>query len=721
MAARSPLGFNDLFGNVRVEPSVSGIILLQTVEPVRPGTFNDLILVSPFRSGAPGKVNRFSSLTALENNHDPDANGDQGVALARTSKAPFADDGMFGSADILTVRPGTPTQATTTLKSTSTNVVTIKTADYGLQANTATRKLTAGTLANSKKLVLADTKRSYTGDNLGPMLSLQYTGNGSAAVANLYRTQGVITYTSQVADEDTIEVNGVTFEFDTPDGVTSGNVAVALGASDDATFANLVTAIIANCPGVTAVQSTAAGTVTVTTLSTDAGVYIVEGTDSGNAFSVANSGDVRVLAVTLTGQSDGSAPLSLPLNNAQFNTIDGLVNFINAQNGYSASVLPTANGFLASNALDPIANDTDVKTAAVTLTAYEEAIVDWVNTSTQGNFIATGAASRLEPDADTAAVAFTGGGIAAIVFADWEAALDLIASEVEFGGILLLDTDDPAVMAATVTFISEQRALGKFFRAYFGLDSHTGEASVNDRIDKWLQVTGALDSTRVRVTCQRMGVFESGGTIRYLHPVFLAAALAGGAAGNLPWVNPLTNKRLRFAGIHDDDSFTREQRERLLSGGVTVVKRENDVTVVALHVTTSRDPVKRMTRIASEVDVVSLIEANVREALLQFRGRWSGSDIGSRVFGVVQRVLDFYAAPAQGALIAGTDEQGAAVPPWRFDDPPFVLEAGVLRLNYQIFIGGELNHISHLGRAEYQRVVGSTGGGSSELSASVQL
>ena len=716
-AFNNPLAFQDLFGRVHVEPSVTGLMLLQTVEPVRPGTFNDLILVSAFRSGAPGVLRRFGSLSALEDAHDPDGNADQGVALARTSKAPFGDDGMFGSADILTVRVGTPTSASTTVNNSSTSLFTITTADAGLHTNRHRRKLIAGTIANTKKLTLQDDKRVFIKDNLGPVLSLQYTGDASTALMTLRRTTCTIIYTAQPTDLDVITVNGVGFEFESVGGVTPPNVLVTIGASEDITFASLLTAIEANCPGVTGVLTVGTNTL-VLTGADEVGVFGVETLDSGTVYTVANGGNAKYLTTTLAGdQSDGSADIGIPLTDPLFKTVDQLANYIQQQNGYTASVDQNNNNFIASTSIDPVVGS-DIKSAAVTLYAYVATIVDWINVNTRGNYVAAIVEEGLEPDEDTVDVFFAGGNTPATTFAEWETALDLIASEIELGGILLLDTSDEAVMAAAVTFIQEQQTLGKFFRAYFGAGSHVGDAE-SLRIAQWLQLSGSLDSRRVRLTCQRMGVFVPGGTISYLAPIFLAAALAGGAAGNSPWINPLTNKRLRFAGIHIDDAFGVDTRESLLAGGITVVKKERDTLKVALHVTTSHDPDKRMPRVASEADTADTIDANMRQAFLQFRGKWAGSDIGARVFGVGTRVLEFFSSPQQGALVKGTDAVGASVPPWRFDNPAFTLDAGVLKLFYTVYMGGELNHISLLGKAEYQRIVGTLGGGQAEITTSV--
>lgn len=218
---------------------------------------------------------------------------------------------------------------------------------------------------------------------------------------------------------------------------------------------------------------------------------------------------------------------------------------------------------------------------------------------------------------------------------------------------------------------------------------------------------------------QRFGIFRPDTrSIDYLHPIFFAAALAGAAAGNRPFVKPLTNKRLRFAGLHPDDSLPVETREALLEAGITVAKQEADRLVVALAVTTSRDPDRRMARIMSEVDTVDLIDSAVREAFLPFRGQWADRYITGRVTGTLAKVLQEFVD--DGALVAGTSVEGEFVPAWRFPtDPPFVINAGTVELAYQVYIGSEIDHIDAYGRATYQRLVGDVSGGTLDRAVTV--
>jgi hypothetical protein len=689
----SPLRFVDLFGVGHIEPSVTGLIEVQTTEPIPPNAPpNDLIIASPFRSGKPleSPIPRFKTLAALQDRHDPDRNGDQGVALARISKAAFAD--LFGSADILTVRVNAATAATTTLLAGATELMTIQTADYGSHTNRSKVTVEAGTNVG-KKITLADDVRTFIGDDLGILTTIQYTGDATTATLTIINSIGKVTYTGQPTDADKITANGTVYEFDDDSSVTGGSVAVTIGADADATFEKFRHAILSNFDNVEAATiNTPDGIVTIT--ASEAGVVLEETLDSGGVYSVANTFPSGRFQTTLAGdQTDGSLDLDIPLNVTTYKDLSRLAAYINEQVGYTASVSPYANKFIPSNGLDAV-SAVNIKAAAVSLTGYNAAIADFITNRTKQQYIATEVA-RGEPD--EAVYSMTGGTTPGTTITDFDNALTLIGANVERGGILLLDTDDISVINLTATFIAEQQAAGKWFRAYFGLAPGTTVAEAQ-------QAAGYIDSTRVRLVMQRIGVFGEDNTVEYLHPTFLAAALAGGVAGNLPYQNPLTNKRIRSAGIHPSDSYDLATRENLLSSGITIIKTENELTRIALHVTSSLDPDRRMNRIVSERDTVDQVDAAMREAFLQFRGKWANVDIGARVQGVGSRVLNQFVS--DGALVGGLDDYDAYVPAWRWVGTGFVLQAGVLKLDYEIRIAGELNHISIHGVAEYSKIVG---------------
>ena len=715
MSSNSPLRFVDVFGQSHIEPSVTGLIRLQETEPRQTDPVNDLILLSPFRSGAPA-VRRFKSLTSLADYHDPDRTGDQGVALARVSKTGIAETDMFGAADILTRRVGAPTQSTSTVLAGATELGVITSADYGSHTLRCRRKIEAGTAANSKKITIRDDSdgRVFVSGDLGLLLNFQYTGDAAAAALTIRRSGGVITYTDQPSEEDWLEVQAggasVAFEFRADPGTaTPGRTGVEIGADADETFGNLTTAINANVAGATASQSTTANTVTIS--SPQEGIVLLLHT--GVTFTVAATGDPASFRVALTNPTDGSADLNIPLTSQQYKSIGQLAGYLNTQLGYSAGVVSGANKNLPSSGLDTVTSE-DVTTAVV-LTGYMAAIADFVNSNTRGNYSMT-VTARQEPDNNTAWVYFTGGSTPIVTASDWDDALTEVGIAVGQGGIILADTNDPVIMAMVIEFIVEQRTAGKWFRAYFGAEA--GLVLAGDT-SAYKAISASLNHTRARLVCQRVAVFGTSGALTYLDPIFVAAALAGAAAGNRPYDNPLTNKALRFADIHTDDQFDKVTREDLEDSGFTVLTKEDGIVRVALAVTTSLDPDLRMARIASEVDTVDEFETNWRLALLGQRGKWVNGQTNAMVIGITTRLAREYTK--RGAFSAGQDEFGNAVPAWKLGTPPSTILAGVLNAFCDINIGGELNHISLQGAADYARLVGSVSGGVVSASTAVPI
>lgn len=698
----SPLTFVDVFNQTHIEPSVTGFIKLEESEPIRPDPVSTLIVLSPFRSGKPLQLNPFHRAQDAADYHDPDRTGDQGVALIRAAKDGISEQDMFGAADLLTCRIDPAVPSSVPVNQGALLLGTILTTDYGSHTRRSHKRVDTSpqTIPGGLRLTLGDDnpQRQFQRDNLGPVLNLQYKGNASVAELSIRLEQAIISYSDNPADGDNLSVNGVVFEFDS-DQVSNiaGSVNVEIDADPDVTFARLASKITENVPGVTAAGNATANTVTA--MAPEDGVVVHIGV--GLTFMVAGAGAPAHLTVALTNPQDGSTDLSIPLASQQYKSLGQLVAFINNQLGYSASVVPTANKALPSAGLDFV-SAVDVTTVK-TLTAYVACFEDFVNHGTRGNYQWVGSGAQGKPDLDLSAgnpidVRFTGGVSPVLTITDWENALDAVGQGVDTGGILLPDTDDPAIMALVVAFIDEQTSAGKWFRAYFGAQPALDDATYE-------QIAGSLDHPNARLLIQRPGYFGPLGTIVYQPPIYAAAAVAGAAGGNRPYVNPLTNKRFRFAGIHPDDQYPLDRRESFLDGGISIFKNELGTNRLALCVTTSRDPDKRMARIASEIDTLKELDATIRERFREYRGKWVNNQLMGAVIAEMTAILDAYRE--LGALVDGVDDFGVDRKAWNLPDPAAEIQAGVLNIHYDVFIGGELNHISEVGNADYQRIRGS--------------
>lgn len=110
-------------------------------------------------------------------------------------------------------------------------------------------------------------------------------------------------------------------------------------------------------------------------------VISIDYTGNGSAAALTISGSTKAnktLATSLTGQSDGSANLSITLANY---TIKQLVDYINAQTGYAAVLLAPAKSALQANQLDSVAS-----TSILTVQSFyrnQEEILELINSSTR--------------------------------------------------------------------------------------------------------------------------------------------------------------------------------------------------------------------------------------------------------------------------------------------------------------------------------------------------
>jgi hypothetical protein len=102
------------------------------------------------------------------------------------------------------VNPGT--QASRALLKTAAQMVTVKTADYGLHTNQVKMKLVAGTQSGSKKIQVSFEGNEYTVDNIiMESFEIKYVGTGSAAMMAITKTGLTTTVTGAAGDNLSID------------------------------------------------------------------------------------------------------------------------------------------------------------------------------------------------------------------------------------------------------------------------------------------------------------------------------------------------------------------------------------------------------------------------------------------------------------------------------------------------------------------------------------
>lgn len=287
-----------------------------------------------------------------------------------------------------------------------------------------------------------------------------------------------------------------------------------------------------------------------------------------NAFQIQYTGgqasavmQVNQTQVVLQAPS-GTTVATLNLNT--FQTIQQLVDAINATTGFTASVLSGNGAQAALNGLDTVAAQ-DVKTAAYTATAHLQALVDWFNNG--GNPFVT--AARVAGAGTLPAVMgftyLTGAATNADTNTDWSNAFALLQTE-DVQMVTPL-TSTPAIWSmadAHVQYMSDQGRMER--RATVGPASGTSDTTA-------ISDAQALNSDRTSLV--HLGVYDydvvGNGSLKLYPPYITAAMIAGMATGVNPGT-PLTSKSLRVQGVERKLSNP-GNTDALLIGGVLPIEQ----------------------------------------------------------------------------------------------------------------------------------------------------
>lgn len=115
--------------------------------------------------------------------------------------------------------------------------------------------------------------------------------------------------------------------------------------------------------------------------------YTGDATTAGMVISGVSRAALALVTTLAADQTDGSVDLNITLANF---TIKELVDYLNAQTGYAATLKSTANSVKQSNELDP-QTIADIKTAAIDIRRTQNEILDLINTSARvlAEFVAT--------------------------------------------------------------------------------------------------------------------------------------------------------------------------------------------------------------------------------------------------------------------------------------------------------------------------------------------
>lgn len=193
------LAVNDFSGRPRVEPSIDA--RFRVVGAARSAIVNPFVVtfLGRFNAGTVDAVFEHTTLGDWQDEFDPERLTDTPAKLAAAAFAP-SFGGTPGAPRIRSVRVGdgdnVPTKATLALEdSGASTVATLSSIDRGTHVNRLRARVSAGT-STGRKIQVGYKERSdwiRTGDNLGNLFDVQYTGNASTATLTIAKTGDLAT------------------------------------------------------------------------------------------------------------------------------------------------------------------------------------------------------------------------------------------------------------------------------------------------------------------------------------------------------------------------------------------------------------------------------------------------------------------------------------------------------------------------------------------------
>lgn len=263
---------------------------------------------------------------------------------------------------------------------------------------------------------------------------------------------------------------------------------------------------------------------------------------TGDATTATMTINATTISTTLAGdQTDGS--LDLSLTKAQYSTIGEVVDYINAQTGYTATV--KFDRAWESQYLDYI-TASNIKTAAVDIKSDAEILMRTINNSfgslIYAELITT--TDRDVPDNDTAFVYLSGATVTAATNTDWSGALTMLEG---------LNADFVILLSGDSTHFTYLKSHCEAMSAINGDNERQGWVGSNKTDVKTDLITDckALNSSLINYSATRFKANDKNGVETTYAGYHLAAMYASMMAGN-GILFPLTKKSMQINGLADN-------------------------------------------------------------------------------------------------------------------------------------------------------------------------
>ncbi|MGC1303239.1 MAG: hypothetical protein WA840_12780 [Caulobacteraceae bacterium] len=372
---------------------------------------------------------------------------------------------------------------------------------------------------------------------------------------------------------------------------------------------------------------------------------------SRNVFQIGYAGTAASAAMSIVGDTlTLYAPVGTvadTISLAAYPTVQQLVDRINADAGFSATV-QGGNGAAATlNALDYVTNQ-DVMTAQVIATANLQAAVDWFNGVSEGLVDAVRAPNAGQPPALIGFTYLAGGSDGVITNVDWSNAFETLQYEdVSWLTPLSGDPSIHAMADAHCVFMSNTMRSER--RALVGPVVGTSDTTA-------LGLALGLNSDRTGLTHLGGYDFDANGDLTLYAPYVVAAMIAGGFAGSSPGT-PMTNKSLALKGM-ERKLRNPVDTDPLISGGVIPVESTTDGFNVVQSVSTWLNDNRYDKVELSTGAAVDYIAKTVRAALAPLKGQKGGPTLLSQAVSLTQTALAALAVPdplGPGVIVGDTN------------------------------------------------------------------
>lgn len=410
----------------------------------------------------------------------------------------------------------------------------------------------------------------------------------------------------------------------------------------------------------------------ITVESDAAGSYFFGDNVGRAAFSVQYGGVEATAVIDITGTSvilkapAATTVATIDLN--QFNTVEQLVDRINAVPNFTATVLEFSNNKPTLNGLDYVTAG-NVKTL-YTARADLQAIVDWFNGSGQSLVTAERVAAAGTLPNNIPFTYLAGGSEGTTTNTDWSdgfSALQMV--DVQWLAPISDSSSIHAMADAHAAFCST--VLKRERRAICG----TAFATTDDAA---IAAAKALNSDRTSLVHLGYYDYNSAGALT-LYPAYMTAAMIAAAFSGVNVGTPLTNKTLKVRG------WERKLRnptdtDKLILGGVLPVEDGETGFKVVQSITTWRTNDKYNKVEQSVGAAIDFTVRNLRNALDTLRGQKQNPILLSRALSIGDTTLRELARP---------EPEGVGVLAGNKDAPAYrnaraTIEGDVLRYQVEV-------------------------------------